>query len=884
VRYRVPCFAWLLALVLPGALPAQEAGAEGTFAGRIDATSHARLAPGGPDAIGGVGDWALTNGVLCAVLSDPSHESDLAVTGGVLVDLGRCGWEEDQFLILEQLLDLSLERTVPVRSVQAHADTQEAQLVTRGERDGLELETRYTLDLERPTRLRIATRLLRRGEGEPVFALGLAHGNIQQLTPFSRSLEDPRGSPGFDQVAFLGRGVDAATRAARPLDLVVSVGEGLALRGVAYGARLVRAELERGSGEREPLPHFVLADDLVTMWAFFAQPFWIGGGEKLGWLQLVQSRFMDLEAGDALVIEQELWLGDRSDVASVTDQLLRDAPLVAGHVDDPESRIHVHLPDGSAVTEVRPSDEGLFTLRLPARSYELRILAPGGREARHSFAVGEEGADLGFIQVGRPARVRLPRGQPMRLTFVGESGTPDPRFLDDLLGFRLDGSEDVTRTGGVRDLALAGVPGDPEAVSVRPGRYLVYASRGPEYSVTSTTLELDAGEVTSLEIDAPTREVETPGWISADFHVHGARSPDTGLPMRERVRSFAAEGAEVLVSTDHDVVADYAPVIRSMGLASRLASIVGLEVTSEVETAVAPYTIGHANAFPVPLDARAYRSGAVDNEGRRWRQVIADLRALPGERVIQLNHARAVGDGPRPRAFFSHLGNGVAFDPRAPLSAAPHQALRERDPETGFRDLDFDAMEIMNGARLGSYELLRADWFSLLRQGVVLAGTANSDSHTLSQVAAAPRSYVRVADDRVSTFEVDPFVTAIRRGRLFGTTGPMVTADLDGAGVGEIHRGREGRLHVEVRAASWVPVAELRVFLGGELLRTEPISRGSQLDVLLDFEADTFLTVEVSGEPGPVYEAVLPGMTPRAFTNPIYVDADADGRWTPPGL
>jgi hypothetical protein len=354
--------------------------------------------------------------------------------------------------------------------------------------------------------------------------------------------------------------------------------------------------------------------------------------------------------------------------------------------------------------------------------------------------------------------------------------------------------------------------------------------------------------------------------------------------MRERVRSFAAEGAEVLVSTDHDVVADYAPVIRSMGLASRLASIVGLEVTSEVETAVAPYTLGHANAFPVPLDPRAYRSGAVDNEGRRWRQVIADLRALPGERVIQLNHARAVGDGPLARSFFSHLGNGVAFDPRAPLSAPPHQALRERDPETGFRDLDFDAMEIMNGARLGSYELLRTDWFSLLRQGVVLAGTANSDSHTLSQVAAAPRSYVRVADDRVSAFEVDPFVTAIRRGRLFGTTGPMVTADLDGAAVGEIHRGREGRLHVEVRAASWVPVSELRVFLGGELLRTEPISRGSQLDVLLDFEADTFVTVEVVGEPGPVYEAVLPGMTPRAFTNPIYVDADADGRWTPPGL
>ncbi len=85
-------------------------------------------------------------------------------------------------------------------------------------------------------------------------------------------------------------------------------------------------------------------------------------------------------------------------------------------------------------------------------------------------------------------------------------------------------------------------------------------------------------------------------------------------------------------------------------------------------------------------------------------------------------------------------------------------------------------------------------------------------------------------------------------------------------------------------AASWVPVSWLRVFLGGELLRTERIEAGSEIDVLLDFEADTFVNVEVSGEPGPVYEAVLPGFTPLAFSNPIFVDADADGRFTPPGL
>jgi len=29
---------------------------------------------------------------------------------------------------------------------------------------------------------------------------------------------------------------------------------------------------------------------------------------------------------------------------------------------------------------------------------------------------------------------------------------------------------------------------------------------------------------------------------------------------------------------------------------------------------------------------------------------------------------------------------------------------------------------------------------------------------------------------------------------------------------------------------------------------------------------------------------LLPGGVPLAFANPIFVDADADGRWLPPGL
>ena len=43
------------------------------------------------------------------------------------------------------------------------------------------------------------------------------------------------------------------------------------------------------------------------------------------------------------------------------------------------------------------------------------------------------------------------------------------------------------------------------------------------------------------------------------------------------------------------------------------------------------------------------------------------------------------------------------------------------------------------------------------------------------------------------------------------------------------------------------------------------------------------MTVEVEGDPTGVYAELLPEFTPFAFTNPIFVDADGDGRWTAPG-
>lgn len=851
------------------------------YARRLDASNLQGLRVGGMDAIAGVDDWALGDGVLCAVISDTAHESDFSTRGGSLVDLGRCGRGDDQFLIFDQLRNLSPSRSLPVAIVTAEQGGGWAQVRAAGEEDGIAAETIYRLEAAAPGRLRISTRVTRRADGQSLFGVGGAFANAYTLRPFVTSIASPGRSRGFVGPAFIGKGAGAVADAAVAADAVVLVGDSTISPGVSYGARIVRAEHESSEGARQSLPLFIVADDLATILAIFSQPFWVGGESALGWTQLLQTRWMDVDVQESIAYELELVVGERADVASALDQLLAHASILSGQVDDPSARIRVDTLDGAPVTQMSPDADGRFRARLLPGEYDLSIDAPGGRTQSRRVTMLTTDTDLGALPVAAAARVELPRGRAMRLVFVGTDGTPDPVFGDDLLGFAVLGKE-IERTASTRDIVLSGTAADPTSVPIPPGRYHVYATRGLEFGVTEANLEVKAATTVSLEIEPPLRAFETPGWIAADFHVHGARSLDSALGDRERLTAFVAEGGEVLVATDHEAVTDYAPQVRAMGLQGQIATVIGLEVTTEAKTAAIPHTIGHANAFPYRADPLAYRDGTPPNEGRRWRDILPALRSLPGERVVQLNHARYPGATYNPRGFFTHLGwVGEPYDPSKTLSEWPNRILVDPDPVSGARDIDFDAMEILNGKRSESYVDLLADWVSFLRQGIVMTGTANSDSHNLQQITGVPRNYVAVPDDRVEAFDEAAFVQAVRRQRVTGTTGPFVEANLSGAGLGERFRGADGVLNVRVQAPPWVPIEELRVLVDGKPAVTYPVDRPGEWSIPLHFAADTFVIVEVLGSASPTYTAVLPGFKPLAFTNPIFIDANGDGEWCP---
>jgi hypothetical protein len=211
----------------------------------------------------------------------------------------------------------------------------------------------------------------------------------------------------------------------------------------------------------------------------------------------------------------------------------------------------------------------------------------------------------------------------------------------------------------------------------------------------------------------------------------------------------------------------------------------------------------------------------------------------------------------------------------------------------GTRALDFDAIEIMNGDSWPQYLATRADWYALLRQGERRTATANSDSHAPSELVAYPRNYVWVGAEGD---DPERFDAALVAGRSFGTTGPRVRAlRVNGAAVGDLVRGEGGRAHVEyaVDGAGWVPIDEVRILVNGTVVHTAKERAGS---VDLALERDGFVTLEagaaldadpvewIRSHPGLYTEVIAPGFVSTAFTNPVFVDVDGNGRFDAPGL
>jgi hypothetical protein len=375
---------------------------------------------------------------------------------------------------------------------------------------------------------------------------------------------------------------------------------------------------------------------------------------------------------------------------------------------------------------------------------------------------------------------------------------------------------------------------------VPPGHYFAYATRGPFASLGREDITLAPGEERALTLVSRLLPLLLPGTMNGDFHVHHAASFDSSLPAVDRVLSFLATGVDVLAATDHDVVTTYGDVLDNLQARDRLVVMPGVEMTPNVlwfktPGDAVPKTVGHFNFWPMRHDALAPRNGAPWDERLEPGQmmdIIEPLFSNPAAAVRQMNHPWTSGKLGRDQGFLRML----EYDPRRPIQPGASFAadvLLRSPTGVGRRNIDFDTMEVMTGALRRDWIRFRSLWFAFLNQGILRAGVANSDTHTFAiEQAGYPRNLI-LGHHQVGAFDIVSFNADVRAGKIVGTNGPVLDARLDmvGPSLKPVAAAREQMISVDVGAAPWIPVTELRFIVNGKLAKTVPVPLGDTADL-----------------------------------------------------
>ena len=424
----------------------------------------------------------------------------------------------------------------------------------------------------------------------------------------------------------------------------------------------------------------------------------------------------------------------------------------------------------------------------------------------------------------------------------------------------------------------AGVFGVPEGVMlpygkglvpVPPGSYKLRIIQGMEYE--SVWVDITVGNRRVVPVDVVLQHsvrLPEPGWLGSDQHIHSQVSSDSKIPTAQRVVSEVCSGISVLVPTEHVFHYDLAPEIRDLGLSKYAVSIPGSEYG---------FDLGHIGVFPVQYDPSGPLLGAPEWERWPWGGVDAVtyfplIHQLPGQPLVVINHPRLPPD----LGYFHNL----RWQPGQPL------------PAEGL----FDGLEVLNGYENTPQSILPVlrDWFYLLNRGQRVTGVGNSDTHRADWLRAGyPRTFLRLPTDEPSRVLPSDVRAAMVEMQAIATNGPLTHLRVDGHGMGETVRVKDGKVQVDLwaDAAGWIDISRVLVYLNGAVAAEVPITYRAhpslQTTIEVPIKAEGWiLAVVVGNEPLPtdIIGAVNAGKArPIGFTNPVWLDLDGDGRVTPPG-
>jgi TolB protein len=498
------------------------------------------------------------------------------------------------------------------------------------------------------------------------------------------------------------------------------------------------------------------------------------------------------------------------DLATLQSRLVRD--------EETEYRMKpVWMPDGQNILYVT-EDKGSNDIRIiPAAGgdpIELTIddvnheMSPtpspdGKRFAFVAFRGGVPTLFTSAISGGRPSawhdlkvtkrRPVTPTGR-VRVRVLGPDNRPMPArvYVDasDSRAYSPDGA--FHRAMMTIDRHYFHIDGEAD-VDVPAGRATIEALRGWEYKPKSVTVDVVAGGTQTATItlsrlaDLPAR-----GWYSGDSHVHDLHQ-GFGLTHEAFFRQLLAEDLHMTNALIH---------MDGTRLMGRWSDLTGKPSALSTRTHILQY-------------AEEFRGGLGHVGMIGTKEFILPFVAGAG--------GTAYGQHSLERVYFegAHAQGGLAgymhpytSAPRTPAAAAG--TLIGLDAALGLGDY-YDI-----GA-LYSDELGSADfYYRLLNAGFRLPATGGTDN--FSDVWRDPppgsdRTFAHVT----GPLSMQSWMEAIKRGRTFMSTGPLLFLDVEGREPGDeiaVAANAPPTMHVKAEATSIAPMDSLQIIVNGDVAQT----------------------------------------------------------------
>jgi hypothetical protein len=505
--------------------------------------------------------------------------------------------------------------------------------------------------------------------------------------------------------------------------------------------------------------------------------------------------------------------------------------------------------------------DGCYEGVVPAATYRVAAAKEGypyegggANPALHVVSVTDGGTVVQDVELPATARLHVTvvdhasAPVPARVGVVGFDPSPELNFTGSVAGIGVssnafyDVNADRVPTGLTRT-EYTNASGIVE-FDLEPGDYQVAVSRGTEWSLYTTNVTVSAGSTTNVNAQIA-HVLDTTGFVSSDYHVHMIESPDSRIGRRSRVQSFAGEGVDNLIATDHAYVTNLMPDIAALGFGAFLHSTPGEEITT--------FDYGHFNAYPQGPDAdRIQTQGSTDHSGAApagedfpanghynlspaqiEAAVLSDPDNAGLETVVQINHIDSHFDPLRidtsltPPASVLDPGD---FDPESGLPTPANPLFFRLDPSIPNFFHAFPALELWNGVTIGHQDEFLVGrigiWMNLLNQGIATTAIADTDTHEYHNLrSGGARTWTPSSTDAPAAIVDTEIGQAVKAGKGVGGQGLYVQARLlatDGSGgVADFTLGgstqvtvsnQEVQLEIRVQAPAWAPYDRIEIY------------------------------------------------------------------------